>query len=66
MKPKIITRDDVKQEVDNLPENALERLYNFIASIRRNTYTKSRGTTLRSFHLKGQFDDVNIRQRALE
>lgn len=57
------TKEKLKKEIDELPQNLLEQVYLFINSIKEKRPTKNR---LRSFKLSGQFDDINIREKAYE
>ncbi|MGR3309573.1 MAG: hypothetical protein ACUZ77_02260 [Candidatus Brocadiales bacterium] len=57
------TKGKLKKEIDELPQNLLDQVYQFINSIKEERPTKNR---LRSFKLRGQFDDVNIREKAYE
>jgi mRNA-degrading endonuclease YafQ of YafQ-DinJ toxin-antitoxin module len=60
---KMTTKGKLKKEIDELPQNLLDQVYQFINSIKEERPTKNR---LRSFKLRGQFDDVNIREKAYE
>ena len=57
-------KESIKKEIEDLPENALERLYKFIRSLKNSKPDKS--CDLPSYSLKGQFDDVDIRSQAYE
>ena len=57
------TKEKIKAEIDKLPENLLEEVYRFINSIK---ITKSKKPKLQSYKLKGQFDHLNIREKAYE
>lgn len=57
----MITKDQLKKEIDELPENLLDRVYQAINLIKRDQQAKDK---VRSFRLKGQFDNVNIREKA--
>lgn len=57
------TKERLKKEIDKLPQNLLDQVYQFINSMKEKKRTKKR---TRSFKLKGQFDDVNIREKAYD
>lgn len=57
------TKEKVKIEIENLPDDVLEQVYQFINSLK--TKKKSHHK-LRTVNLNGQFDDVNIREQAYE
>lgn len=59
----MITKEKLKAEIDRLPENLLEEVYEFINSIRS---IRPKERKLRSYKLRGQFDKINIRERAYE
>lgn len=57
------TKEKLKKEIEGLPQNLLNQVYQFINSIKGKRPAKKR---LRSFKLKGQLDDVSIREQAYE
>ena len=57
------TKEKVKREIDQMPNDALEKVYKYISSLRKKTVHQKK---VRTFNLKGQLDDVNIRKRAYE
>ena len=59
----MITKEHIKKEIDQLPDDVLEQVYVFICSIKLNKPVRKR---IRSFHLKGQFDNIDIRTMAYE
>ncbi len=59
----MVTKEKLKKEIDELPQDLLKKVYQFIHSMTGKTGKKSR---IRSFKLKGQFDDINIREKAYE
>jgi len=61
MKP--VTKEDIKREVDSLPETVLNRLYKFINTLKSE---KPKKRTLPTHDFKGKLDDVDIRSRAYE
>ena len=57
------TKEKLKEEIDRLPSNLLEDVYQFIYSIK----TKKKKTRkLHSFKLKWQFDKLDIWKEAYE
>ncbi len=59
----MVTKEKLKKEIDKLPQNLLGQVYQFINSMKEKKRTKNR---IRSFKLKGQFDDINIREKAYD
>lgn len=59
----MVTKEYLKKEIDKLPQDLLKQVCQFIHSMKGKTGKKNR---LRSFKLKGQFDDINIRENAYE
>jgi hypothetical protein len=59
----LITKEKVKQEIDKLPDNLVEKVYWFIYSIQPPKPVRKK---IHSFKLKGQFDNINIRAKAYE
>ena len=57
------TREKIKKNLDDLPDNLVEQVHQFIKSIKPKNSHKNK---IRSFRLKGQFDSVNIRHQAYE
>ena len=57
------TKEKVKREIDQMPNDALEKVYKYISSLRQKTAQQKK---VRTFNLKGQLDDVKIRERAYE
>ncbi len=57
------TKEKIKKKIDELPDDLLEQVYQFINSMKANNSNKKR---VRTFKLKGQFDKVNIRHSAYE
>ena len=58
-----VTKDKIKREIDDLPDSLITRLYEFIATLKKNDVKMQ---PLPSFDLKGKFDEVNIRSKAYE
>jgi len=59
----MVTKEKLKKEIDKLPQNLLGQVYQFINSMKEKKRTKNR---IRAFKLKGQFDDINIREKAYD
>jgi hypothetical protein len=57
------TKEKVKREIDQMPNDTLEKVYKYICSLKKKTVQQKK---VRTFNLKGQLDDVNIRERAYE
>jgi uncharacterized alkaline shock family protein YloU len=56
-------KDKVKKEIDKMPEDTLKQVYIFIKSIK---FKKTQKKEIHTFKLNGQFDNVNIREKAYE
>ena len=59
----MITKEIVKNKIDNLPEYLLKNLYTYIDSI---TIDIKKKKTLHTYKLNGKFDNINIRSKAYE
>jgi len=59
----MVTKARIKRKIDKLPNEFLDKVYNYINSL---TTTKKKTREIHTFKLKGQFDDVNIREKAYE
>ncbi len=57
------TKEKIMKNIDELPDDLLKQVYQFINSIKAKNSKKKR---VRTFKLKGQFDNVNIRHSAYE
>lgn len=57
-------REALKQEIDKLPDEVLDDLMHFVRVAKRGKKNSRR--KLRTFSLKGQFDCINIREKAYE
>ena len=57
------TKEKIKMNIDELPEDLLERVYEYIQSLRPKKPNKKQ---VRTFKLKGQFDKLDIRRNAYE
>ncbi len=59
----MVTKERIKREIDRMPNDLLEKVYKYINGL------KSPKTIKKKFHtykLKGQFDNINVRERAYE
>ena len=63
MGSKVTIKDKVKKEIDKMPEDTLKQVYIFIKSIK---FQKTKKKEIHTFKLNGQFNNVNIRERAYE
>jgi len=59
----MITKEQVKQEIDKIPDSLLEDVLKFISNIKGKKTSKRK---LHTYKLKGQFDNLNIRAKAYE
>ena len=57
------TKEKINKNLDDLPDNLVEQVHQFIKSIKPRNSNKNK---IRSFRLKGQFDGMNIRHQAYE
>jgi hypothetical protein len=57
------TRERIKKEIDKMPNDILEKVYKYISSLKTKTTHKNK---IHTFNLKGQLDNINIRERAYE
>ena len=57
------TKEKVKKEIDKMPNDLLEKVYKYINSLRTRTVQKKK---IHTYNLKGQLDNVNIREREYE
>ncbi len=54
-------REKIKKEIDNMPEELLYRLQEYLDSIK-----SEEGRQIKTLHLKGQYDNINVRKIAYE
>ena len=59
----MITKAHIKRKIDRMPNEFLDKVYNYINNI---TSSKKGMRKIHTYKLKGQFDDVNIREKAYE
>lgn len=57
------TKEKIKTEIDKLPDHLLEEIYRYINTIKTRRPEKRK---LHTYKLKGQFDNINIREKAYE
>ena len=57
------TKEKIKKEIDKLPNALLDKVSIYIDSL-KSIETKKKSK--RTFHLKGKFDNVNVREKAYE
>ena len=56
-------KERIKKEIDQMPDELLYQVQKYLDSIRESHPRKGK---IKSIHLKGQYDNVNIRQKAYE
>ncbi len=59
----MITKEKIKREIDRMPNDLLEKVYKYINGL---TAPKTNKKTFHTYKLKGQFDNINVRERAYE
>lgn len=57
------TKEKIKKEIDKLPTELLDKVSAYIDTLKTVEPKKKSKHTV---HLKGQFDNVNVRQKAYE
>ncbi len=57
------TKEKIKKEIDKLPDDIIEKLYKYINSLSTPKKSKKK---IHTFNLRGQLDNVNLRERAYE
>lgn len=57
------TKEIVKRKIDKMPNDLIEKVYKYINSLEGKKAGKKKIST---FNLKGQLDNVNVRERAYE
>lgn len=60
----MVTKEEIKKEVDKLPENMLDEVYKLLRSLSIDNSPVRRQWTVRNF--KGKFDQLNVRTSAYE
>ena len=56
-------KEKIKKEIDKMPEELLYQLQEYLNSIKKSSQRKVK---IKSLHLKGRYDNINIRQKAYE
>ena len=59
----MIIKEKIKKEIDLLPDELLDQIQKYIDSIK---VTQVRKKIFHTLHLKGQFGNLNLRQKAYE
>ncbi len=57
------TKEKIKQKIDMLPDDVLTLVQKYIDNINPKKQPKK---TIKTLHLKGQYDNVNVREIAYE
>jgi len=63
MRTKMRIKEKIKKDIDAMPEELLYQLQKYLDSIKSSPPKKVK---IKNLHLKGQYDNVNIRQKAYE
>lgn len=58
----MVTKERIKREIDRMPNDLLEKVYKYINGL-KTTKTEKKFHT---YKLKGQFDDINVREKAYD
>jgi hypothetical protein len=56
-------KEKIKKRIDKLPDDLLDQVQRYLDSIKNQRKTKRK---IRTLHLKGQYDNIDIRKRAYE
>ena len=59
----MINKDCLKNEIDRMPDELVEKVYAYLTSIKKNKDPEKR---IHSFKLNDAFDQMNIRENAYE
>ncbi|KAA3610932.1 MAG: hypothetical protein DWQ05_20805 [Calditrichaeota bacterium] len=57
------SKTKLKQEIDKLPDDLIEEIYQYLKLIKSKKPNKA---LLKTYHLEGKFDNLNIRAEAYE
>ena len=57
------TKEKIKNEIDHLSEDLLAEVLKYLYNLKSKNKQKK---PIKGLHLKGQFDNINIRQNAYE
>lgn len=60
----MVTKEELKKEVDKLPENLLETVYTLLKNLTQTPKKEEKNLTYRDFH--GTLDHTDIRTAAYE
>ena len=60
----MITREEIKKEIDNLPESLLEELYTLLKKTILKKKSRQHDFTIRNF--QGRLDQTDVRKSAYE
>jgi len=61
----MITKEQVKNEIDKLPEDLVEEIHRFIDAMLKKEI-KKKPISIHSFKLNGVYDNLNIRAEAYD
>ncbi len=56
-------KEKIKKEIDQMPEDLLYEVEKYLKTINK---LKMQKRTIRKLHLHGEYDNLNIRQKAYE
>ena len=56
-------REKIKKEIDQMPDELLYELEKYLKNINKRKMLKRK---IRKLHLQGEYDNLNIRQKAYE
>ena len=59
----MISKEQIKKEIDQMPDELVEQVYVYITDIKK---TKKRKKPIHTYKLKGAFDRTDIRKKAYE
>ena len=59
----MVAKERIKRKIDYMPNDLLEKVYKYINELAGRNTTKKK---FRTYKLKGQFDNINVRERAYE
>ncbi len=57
------TKEKIKKRIDSLPDELLDQVQKYLDSIKTKRKPKRK---IRTLHLKGQYDSIDIRRKAYE
>ncbi len=56
-------KENIEKEIDLLPDELLDQVQNYLDNIK---VTRIKRKKIHTLHLKGQYDNINLRQKAYE